>query len=51
MNKAKTEAEIADLEKQLEEIPAPQKYKHPLFHRLVSLWNELHPEAKTISEE
>jgi hypothetical protein len=50
MNSIKIQEEIVDLEKQLEEIPAPQKYKHPLFRRLVALWNLLHPEARTLCE-
>jgi hypothetical protein len=37
MNNVKIQEEIADLEKQLENIPAPQKYKDPLFRRLVVL--------------
>src|SRR5258708_37376530 len=47
----KLKKEVADLEQQLEAIPGNKKFKSPLYKRLVTLWNNLEPEAPASTEK
>jgi hypothetical protein len=47
----KLKSEIAELELQLDATPGNRKFKSPVYKRLVTLWNQLQPEAQASTEK